>query len=52
MNLVLSGGTMPKSMTDLIVAAITRMPASTSDLDKVRSALYLTVSSPEGSIQK
>ena len=52
MNLVLSGGTMPKTMTDLIVSAVTRMPASTSDLDKVRSALYLTVSSPEGSIQK
>ena len=52
MNLVLSGGTMPKTMTDLIVSALTRMPASTTDLDKVRSALYLTVSSPEGSIQK
>ena len=27
MNLVLSGGTMPKTMTDLIVSAVTRMPA-------------------------
>ena len=52
LNLVFSAGSMPKSMTDLIVSAITRMPAGTSDTEKVRSALYLTVSSAEASIQK
>ncbi len=52
MNLVLSAGSMPKSMTDVIVSALTRMPASTSDLEKVRSAIYLTVSSSEGAVQK
>jgi hypothetical protein len=51
-NLVLAGGTMARSDTELIVSALTRMPASTSDLERVRSALYLVVSSPEGSIQK
>ncbi|MBC7369353.1 MAG: DUF1800 domain-containing protein [Undibacterium sp.] len=52
MNLVMSAGSLPKTMTDVIVSAITRMPASTSDTDKVRSALYLVVSAPAGSIQK
>jgi uncharacterized protein (DUF1800 family) len=52
LNLVFSGGTMPKSMTDLLVSAVTRMPASTSDLEKIRSALYLVVTSPEVAIQK
>jgi uncharacterized protein (DUF1800 family) len=51
-NLVLAGGTMARSDTELIVSALTRMPASTSDLERVRSALYLVVTSPEGSIQK
>ena len=51
-NLVLAGGTMSRPDTDLVVAALTRMPAATTDLDRVRSALYLVVSSPEGSIQK
>jgi len=51
-NLVLAGGTMARSDTELIVSALTRMPTSTSDLERVRSALYLVVSSPEGSIQK
>ncbi len=52
MNLVLAGGTMTKTSTDLIVSALTGMPAATSDTERVRSALYLVVSSPEGSIQK
>ena len=51
-NLVLAGGTMTKADTELVVSALTRMPASTSDLERVRSALYLVVSSPEGSVQK
>ncbi len=51
-NLVLAGGAMTKADTDLLVAALNRMPASTSDLDRVRSVLYLVVSAPEASIQK
>ena len=52
MNLVLSGGSMPKTMTDRLVAALNALPAGTTDLDRVRTAVYLTVSSPEGAIQK
>jgi uncharacterized protein (DUF1800 family) len=57
-NLVLAGGSLPKPITDRLVAAITAMPASTSttyttnDLERVRSAFYLTVSIPQGAIQK
>jgi len=52
MNLIFCGGTMSPADTNLIVSAITRMPSSTADLEKVRSALYLVVTSPEGSVQK
>ena len=52
MNLVLTAGTMPKATTDLMVTALTRMPASTSDTDKVRSAVYLAITAPEGAVQK
>jgi uncharacterized protein (DUF1800 family) len=57
-NLVLAGGALPKSITDRIVTAITAMPTSTTstpttnDLERVRSAFYLTVSVPQGAIQK
>ena len=51
-NLVLSAGSMPKSMVDRIVAALNAMPANTSDTDRVRSAIYLAVSSAEGAVQK
>jgi hypothetical protein len=43
---------MTQADTNLIVSALTRVPAATTDLEKVRSALYLVVTSPEGSVQK
>ena len=48
---------MPKAASDRIVAAITAMPVGTAtntanDLERVRSAIYLSVSSPYGAIQK
>ena len=52
LNLVLSSGTLPKAMNDRIVAALTGMPNGTSTTEKVRSAIYLVMTSPEGSIQK
>ncbi len=52
MNLVLSAGSMPQTMIDRITTAITAMPTSTSDTDKVRSAIYLTVTSAEAATQK
>ncbi len=58
-NLILAGGGLPKSVTDRFVAALTAMPLGTgatfttaNDIERVRSALYLTVSVPQGAIQK
>ena len=57
-NLVLAAGGLPKAVTDRFVAAITAMPNSTAatfgatDLERVRSAIYLTTSVPQGAIQK
>ncbi len=57
-NLVLAAGALPKAVTDRFVATLTAMPAGTgtaysgSDLERVRSAVYLTVSVPQGAIQK
>ena len=58
-NLILAGGALPKSVTDRFAAAIAAMPAGTGatintaqDIERVRSALYLTVSVPQGAIQK
>ena len=57
-NLVLAAGGIPKAVTDRFVAAITAMPNSTTttfgatELERVRSAIYLTVSVPQGAIQK
>jgi uncharacterized protein (DUF1800 family) len=54
LNLVLCANSMPKAMNDRIVAAITAMPNNTAatDLERVRSAIYLVVTSPEGAVQK
>jgi uncharacterized protein (DUF1800 family) len=57
-NLVLAAGALPKSVTDRFVAAISAMPNSTAtalgatDIERVRSAIYLTVSVPQGAVQK
>lgn len=58
-NLLLAAGGLPKSVTDRFVAAITAMPNGTGasfttaqDIERVRSALYLTVSVPQGAVQK
>ncbi|MEO6244505.1 MAG: DUF1800 family protein [Opitutaceae bacterium] len=57
-NLVLAAGALPKAITDRFVASITAMPTSTAatfgstDLERVRSVIYLTVSVPQGAIQK
>ena len=57
-NLVLAAGALPKAVTDRFVASITAMPAGTgttygaADLERVRSIIYLTVSVPQGAIQK
>lgn len=57
LNNVLAGGGLPKATTDRITAAITAMPAGTAtstanDLERVRSAIYLVITSPQAAIQK
>ena len=57
-NLVLAAGALPRPVTDRFVGAITAMPTSTAsaygstDLERVRSAIYLTVTVPQGAVQK
>ena len=51
-NLLTSSGSMPKAMTDRLVSAITTMPTGTTDLEKVRTTIYLALSSAESAIQK
>ena len=58
-NLILAAGSLPKAVTDRLVAAITAMPAGTTttinaaaDIERVRSAIYLTASVPQGAVQK
>ena len=58
-NLLLAAGSLPKAVTDRFVTALTAMPIGTgatfttaNDIERVRSALYLTISVPQGAIQK
>jgi uncharacterized protein (DUF1800 family) len=56
-SLLLANGMMEKQNTDRIVAAINSMPAGTTtstvnDLERVRSAIYLVITSPQSAIQK
>lgn len=56
-NLLLAAGSVSKAATDRMVAAITAMPAgtgtsTTNDLERVRSAIYLAITAPHGTIQK
>ena len=57
LNLLLTSGSMPKTATDRVFSAISAMPAdtgtsTTNDLERVRSALYLILTSPQGAVQK
>jgi uncharacterized protein (DUF1800 family) len=56
-NLLVASGSVPKTTSDRMVAAITAMPAGTAtstanDLERVRSAIYLAITAPYGAIQK
>jgi hypothetical protein len=56
-SLLLTGGTMSKQNIDRIVSAISSMPTGTStstanDIERIRSAIYLVVTAPQGAIQK
>lgn len=54
LNLLLASGSMSKATTDRIVAAVTALPANSvaTDTERVRSAIYLVLSSASGTIQK
>lgn len=57
LNNILAAGGLSKASTDRITAAITAMPAGTAtntanDLERVRSAIYLVITSPQAAIQK
>ena len=55
-NLRLAGGMLPKPIVDRIVAALNLMPnpnnIASNSIERVRSALYLTVTVPQGAVQK
>jgi hypothetical protein len=55
-NLLLTAGSAPKAATDRIVAAINAMPVGTAtnanDLERVRSAIYLMLTTQFGAVQK
>jgi len=55
LNLLLAGGSMGLRDVNLLTAAIERMPAATSDsnrLERFRSAVYLMLVAPMGAVQK
>jgi uncharacterized protein (DUF1800 family) len=52
LKLVLTGGTLSAATNTRILAAINGMPNGTSDTEKVRSSIYLMMTSPDGAIQK
>lgn len=54
LNLLLAAGAMPKAASDRIVSAIIAMPTNSvnADLERVRSAIYLTLTSAAGAVQK
>ena len=51
LDLWLTGAASSEATRARIVAALTGMPSSTSTTEKVRSATYLLISTPEGAIQ-
>ncbi|MBI5382510.1 MAG: DUF1800 family protein [Opitutae bacterium] len=52
LNTVFCGGAMPATMRARLVTALGTMPSNTTDLERVRSAIYLVITSPEAAIQK
>jgi uncharacterized protein (DUF1800 family) len=52
LSLLLTSGTLSTNSATKIVNALNAMPNGTPALDKVRSAVYLTLTSPAGAIQK
>jgi hypothetical protein len=53
LNLLFCAGTMSPATNDRLVAALNALPAASAadDLERVRAAIYLVVTSPDGAIQ-
>lgn len=52
LNLLFAAGTLSKTTTDRLTAALNELPASADDYARVQAAAYLVVVSPEGASQK
>lgn len=52
LNVLFCAGSMPTATRDRIVAALGAVPPSTSDLDRVRTAVYLTTVTQQAAVQK
>jgi uncharacterized protein (DUF1800 family) len=52
LNTVFCAGALPSALHDRIVTAINALPTSTTDTERVRSAIYLVVTSPFAAVQK
>ena len=52
LNLLLTAGGMPSAVSGRIVSAVNAMPSGTPALEKVRMAVYLTLTAPQGAVQK
>jgi len=55
-NLLLAGGQLPPAISDRLVAALNAMPnpnnVASNSIERVRSAIYLTLAVPQGAVQK
>jgi uncharacterized protein (DUF1800 family) len=49
---LLAGATLPQAAKDRVIAALNAVPASTSDIERVRAAVYLIMSTAGGAVQK
>ncbi|QYM77771.1 DUF1800 family protein [Horticoccus luteus] len=52
LSLQLVGNSLAPATRDRVVLALQSLPAGTSNTDRVRTALYLVVTSPDGAVQK
>jgi hypothetical protein len=52
LNTVFCAGALPSALHDRIVSAVNVLPTSTTDTERVRSAIYLVVTSPPAAVQK
>lgn len=52
LGLIFTAGSQPASVSSRIVSAVNSLPANTSALDRVRTAVYLTLTAPSAAIQK